>query len=170
MRKLLLLIVSIGALLAQDLSEKKMINANVAFQASTDEGRDQSTMYLSGAYGVFLNDNILVGGMLSFMREAQTTSIYRSAIQFGPLLRAYIDNGSNKLPFFEVSYQFGFLDSSAQSGSYSTTLLTLATGVDIMFSESVALEGKLAYDIRGYEGTSSNLTDIKVLFGFNVFL
>lgn len=135
----------------------------------------------SPAFGIFITNNLLVGGNLTFnYNESNSQSTYRNIfgnpvalenknirrhIAIGPNIRYYF-NTISVFPFLEVAYNYADELASDQYGH----IFNFTGGINYFISNSVALEPFIGYSIGKYKNPEQDLNTFSVGIRVNYFI
>lgn len=135
----------------------------------------------SPVFGIFIADNLLVGGNISFnYNESNSQSTYRNIfgnpialenknirryIALGPNIRYYFSSISF-FPFIEIAYNYSDELASDQYGH----IFNFTGGIDYFLSTSVALEPFIGYSLGTYKNPDQDLNTFSIGIRVNYFI
>lgn len=151
-----------------------------------DYGTSELSAALHPAAGVFVADNILVGGSLTlgYDRLAFENANYRRrTIEYGvtPFGRAYLPSTSAHRFFGQlgagitwtdtrIKNRFSYVEPNTFDGNSRYMTACLALGYNYFLTPGAALELTTGYNRIKQRGTSSSYGELDVRVGFSVFL
>ncbi|MFZ2323497.1 MAG: autotransporter outer membrane beta-barrel domain-containing protein [Ignavibacteriaceae bacterium] len=132
-------------------------------------------------FGLFIINNLLVGGNISFRyNEFNNKSTYRNflgnpitleaknilrQLSFGPTIRYYF-SGFKIFPFVEVAYNYSSVLASDQYGH----IFNFTGGINYFISTSVALEPFIGYSLSTYKNPDEDVNAFSVGIRVNYFV
>ena len=132
-------------------------------------------------FGLFILNNLLVGGNISFQyNELNSKSTYRNLLgnpvtlegknilrqlSLGPTIRYYF-SGFKFFPFAEVAYNYSSALNSDQYGH----ILNFTGGLNYFISTSVALEPFIGYSLGTYKNPDQDINTFSLGIRVNYFI
>ncbi|HRN25052.1 MAG: hypothetical protein IT276_01470 [Ignavibacteriaceae bacterium] len=154
---------------------------NTSSNQVSDYESKMDNFLFSPDFGIFIIDNLLISGNVSFSyNEINTQSTYRDFtgnpvilknknirryLTLGPTIRYYFDN-LKILPFVETAYNYSKALGSDQYGH----IFSFAGGINYFISTSVALEPFIGYSISTYKNPNQDSNTFSVGIRVNYFI
>ncbi len=168
MRALFLLLIICTSTVAFAQVEKGSVFVGGGFAMRTGEGNSQFSF--NPTVGVFVSNNFLFGGNLTFDSE-KLGEVKSNEFGIGPFARFYFGSSSTK-PF--VVSEFDFVNSRTRQSSASSeiksngTRFLIGLGFASFINETIAVEGVTGYSYSKFKNVDGN-GGFNLRLGFGIY-